>query len=70
MELSYVHCHTMLSLSEGTYIRIGPSSTTSEYISDRPLESYSEFDHQNDNIKMELATIKLKVVCLLQKEVT
>ena len=75
MEPCYLYCHIMLSSSEGSYIRIGLFSATSKGIYDRPLESCLEFDHQNDNNRMDwskwiMIVVKLKAVCLLQKEVT
>ena len=52
MKLSYLQCHIMLYSSKGTCIRIS-SFPTSEYRFDIPSESYSEFDHENDNIRMD-----------------
>lgn len=37
MELSYLHCNIILYLSEGTYIKISPSSTTSKCDFERPI---------------------------------
>ena len=40
MELNYLQCHIMLSSSKGTYIRIGPFSTTLECNFDVPSKAY------------------------------
>ena len=70
MKLRVLNYHIMLYSSEETYIKIGHSSTTSEYIYERPSERYSKFDHQNGLIRMDIDNCKVKSSMSISKNVS
>jgi len=58
IELSYLQCHIILSLSKGTYIKISPFSATSECNFDLP----SKDDQNKIVLQNELRLVKSRAV--------